>query len=156
MANSLSRRPLLAGHRHAIPLPFSGLPAHLPKPANRKSAQSVLSQHLRSSASTEEIPESNIPELFKLPLEIREMIYTQYFIAISKHEQNFYPESPGLLAAVGRQSKLYVEVIKVHRQEYNFMLRYKNQVDFDKNVSMELIRSIQHLTIGCEGMETVA
>ncbi len=81
------------------------------------------------------------------------MIYKQYFVAISNHGQNSCPQPPNLLSAVCHLPELYREVIEVYRREYNFVLWYKNEKDFEENVSLELVRSMQHLTIGHGNME---
>jgi hypothetical protein len=100
-------------------------------------------------------PPTEIFGLFKLPLDIKTVIYREYFIAISSHGQNIHPEPPNLLAVVRCRPDLYPEVADIYRHEYKFTLWYKNKKDFHNNVSMELVRSIRYLTIGHGGMQQI-
>ncbi|PMD27860.1 hypothetical protein NA56DRAFT_696878 [Hyaloscypha hepaticicola] len=68
-------------------------------------------------------------QLDKIPPEVRLKIYREYFIELSK------------------DPLLYREVLESYYGNYNFRLWNHNELKFHKNVSMNLVRSMRHLTL---------
>jgi hypothetical protein len=94
-----------------------------------------------------EFSRTGVFQLSKIPPEVRLKIYREYFIEISKDVTQSHRQYPNLLAALRGQPLLYRELLETYHHCYNFRLGSRSEVDFYNNVSMELVRSIQHLTL---------
>jgi hypothetical protein len=84
------------------------------------------------------------------------MIYKEYFITVSNHWSKSAPQPPSLLAAVWSKVGLYHKILEAYYQDYKFMPWSQNEEGFDKNVSMEQVRSMRHLRLGHQGLEGTA
>jgi len=129
--------------------PPAGLPLKHSSPA---------SQDARPQSFCQEISPSEEFGLFRLPAEVQAMIYREYFISISSRKPNTESQPPNLLAAVRCRSEIYRKVHEAYCRHYEFMLplRRRSIVNFDKKVSVDLVRSIRHLTIGNLGLNLSA
>jgi len=86
-------------------------------------------------------------QLAEIPPEVRVKIYREYFIQLSKDITQYQRQDPNLLAAVRGQPLLYREVLESYYGNYNFRLWNHNELNFHNNVSMNLVRSMRHLTL---------
>jgi hypothetical protein len=86
-------------------------------------------------------------QLAEIPPEVRVKIYREYFIQLSKDITKYQRQDPYLLAAVRGHPLLYREVLESYYGNYNFRLWNHNELNFHNNVSMNLVRSMRHLTL---------
>ncbi|KAE9380116.1 hypothetical protein N431DRAFT_477106 [Stipitochalara longipes BDJ] len=141
------------------PYPFDHEPPHIP--TKRKSinhlpiARPRHSNHdighslstLRSAQAHQSFLRKGVFKLFKLPPEVRVIIFRSYFIMLSRDSMHSDREHPNLLAAARSKPLLYQELLASYHRYYNFRLWCRNEQDFDENVSLELVRSMRHLTL---------